>query len=192
MQADKVNESDTEKSMDSFTPHMPPEVLQMVLHELDFFGRCQQVCKTWRACLPGNDPTLRDKLFVNCTRIQCSQGDSDDKENSGDHEFPRSLLLVFNLEAREGVVGPRNYMITSTRVICQEIPLLQPWMNSAPEAITVHPMIKELSEYLHIIFGSLIEVGIDKQQRHHKYYIRNNLMAAIEAFKKTAEEKNVS
>lgn len=153
---------------------------------------CQQVCKTWRACLPGNDPTLRDKLFVNCTRIQCSQGDSDDKENSGDHEFPRSLLLVFNLEAREGVVGPRNYMITSTRVICQEIPLLQPWMNSAPEAITVHPMIKELSEYLHIIFGSLIEVGIDKQQRHHKYYIRNNLMAAIEAFKKTAEEKNVS
>ncbi|EMD61755.1 hypothetical protein COCSADRAFT_29066 [Bipolaris sorokiniana ND90Pr] len=175
MQADKVNESDTEKSMDSFTPHMPPEVLQMVLHELDFFGRVEKCHVVSKSARPG-----------------CSQGDSDDKENSGDHEFPRSLLLVFNLEAREGVVGPRNYMITSTRVICQEIPLLQPWMNSAPEAITVHPMIKELSEYLHIIFGSLIEVGIDKQQRHHKYYIRNNLMAAIEAFKKTAEEKNVS
>ena len=51
MQADKVNESDTEKSMDSFTPHMPPEVLQMVLHELDFFGRKLLVWRLTPDCL---------------------------------------------------------------------------------------------------------------------------------------------
>ncbi|KAJ6202376.1 hypothetical protein J3E72DRAFT_399920 [Bipolaris maydis] len=83
MKADNTNESDIERNMESFAPHMPPEVLQMVFHELDFFDllRCQRVCKTWRACLPGNDPKLRDKLFVNRTRIQDSQDCVNDKEN---------------------------------------------------------------------------------------------------------------
>lgn len=136
MKADNTNESDIERNMESFAPHMPPEVLQMVFHELDFFDRksfawslvactirlgiekrdvcmltldlvlrCQRVCKTWRACLPGNDPKLRDKLFVNRTRIQDSQDCVNDKENSGEHEFP---ILCFWIPLLNSV-GMKEY-----------------------------------------------------------------------------------
>ncbi|EUC41916.1 hypothetical protein COCMIDRAFT_29367 [Bipolaris oryzae ATCC 44560] len=194
MQADKVNECDTEKKMESFTPYMPPEVLQMVFHELDFFDllRCQQVCKTWRAYLPGNDPKLRDKLFVNRNRTQDSQGGGNDKKNSKIHELHRDLLLGFNLGVKECVEGLGSYTIIPPTVI---FPVYAPfWLriNDVSAAIIVHPMVEKLHKYFDIIFGSSFEVGDDRQQRHHKYYTRNDLTAAIEASKKTAKDKNES
>ena len=48
---------------------LPFEILQMVFHNLSLFDliRCQQVCRTWAACLPGNDPRLRAALFLQTT-----------------------------------------------------------------------------------------------------------------------------
>ncbi|EUC27350.1 hypothetical protein COCCADRAFT_41903 [Bipolaris zeicola 26-R-13] len=194
MQAFKKNEGDTENNMELFAPHIPPEVLQMVFHELDFFDllRCQQVCKTWCACLPGNDPKLRDKLFVNRTMTQNSQDDGEDKEKSGHREVSHTLLLGFDLKARECGVGSRSYLITSPAVIFPGYASLGSRINNASEAITVHPVVKKLHEYLHIIFGSLFEDDDDKQQWHQKYYTRNDLMDAIEAAEQTAKEKNES
>jgi hypothetical protein len=44
---------------------LPPEILQSVFRHLPFFDllRCQQVCRQWRAYLPGNDPALQRETF---------------------------------------------------------------------------------------------------------------------------------
>ncbi|KAJ6278014.1 hypothetical protein J3E71DRAFT_346226 [Bipolaris maydis] len=164
MKADNTNESDTERNMESFAPYMPPEVLQMVFHELDFFDllRCQRVCKTWRACLPGNDPKLRDKLFVNRTRIQGSQDCVNDKENSGEHEFTHALLLHSNLEFRKHVGVPRGHLITPPTFF-SSYASIRPFADGASEAIIFHPIINKRHKHLHIIFSSLFKFSSDKQ-----------------------------
>jgi hypothetical protein len=62
------------RTSDAVTTHcwvaaVSSEILQIVFRNLSLFDliRCQRVCTTWTACLPGNDPRLREFLFLQTT-----------------------------------------------------------------------------------------------------------------------------
>jgi hypothetical protein len=56
----------TEETSKAHRPDVPPEILQNIFRSLTMHDllRCQRVNTTWRAYLPGNDPTLCRKLFT--------------------------------------------------------------------------------------------------------------------------------
>lgn len=50
--------------------HLPAEVLQNIFAYLDFWHllRCQRVCKTWQALVPGDSPLLAETLYLKPSR----------------------------------------------------------------------------------------------------------------------------
>lgn len=61
-----INHTGARSVMTNSTLAHTSELLQMIFHNLPLFDltRCQRVCKTWNAYLPGNDPTLREAFFL--------------------------------------------------------------------------------------------------------------------------------
>ena len=61
---------------------LPTELWLMVFRSLSLFDLlcCQRVCRTWSECIPGNDVTLRETLFLQADKtrgedlIQCLVG----------------------------------------------------------------------------------------------------------------------
>ena len=81
---------------------LPPEILQTVFRNLSLFDllRCQQVCKLWRAYLPGDDSGLHQAMFSRAKPAEPSHRVVIDvslevHRNSPERKFRLSIKVFF-------------------------------------------------------------------------------------------------
>ena len=122
--------------------------------------RCQRVCKTWRAYLPGNDSTLRDKLFVKHTRIGDDENIANDsvcKIEERDHGkfldkpwFGITLMTTGSVVLSPKCLPPRTSLPEfKERLNVEGLHIQLPLYHQ------LHPMLRDLDINMHVISKSL-------------------------------------
>lgn len=130
--------------------HLPAEVLQNIFVYLEFWDlvRCQRVCKTWQAMVPGDSPLLAETLYLKPSRslqiyslvpttfdfeIDVAPQSSD---SSPQHSPGSSISSRFSFGSGDGAATIRNDISLSRRCL---------GLIRTSQEIVFHPLITDFN-----------------------------------------------